>query len=187
MKLATRSAASATRPGGSKFVSVRLLPGLCTQNQIVRSSSSALSAHHCATDGRSRRKGDIADRGGWGIPAVRGDDLDSPSLVLEELPAARTVDAIVFPAERDAGVVGCDEAAVGDGDTVGVTGKIAQHLRRPAIREGSYDCDADAAGSRRGRSADQRRPGAQETTEKHGRRPRTGRSPFSPSAPRAPR
>jgi hypothetical protein len=37
-----------------------------------------------APKSHSRRKGDIADRGGWGIPAVRGDDLDSPSLVLEE-------------------------------------------------------------------------------------------------------
>ena len=44
------------------------------------------------------------------------------------LPAARAVDAIVLPAERDAGVVGCNEAAVRDGDTVRVTGKIAQHL-----------------------------------------------------------
>jgi hypothetical protein len=31
------------------------------------------------------------------------------------LPAARAVDAIVLPAERDAGVVGCNEAAVRDG------------------------------------------------------------------------
>jgi hypothetical protein len=38
------------------------------------------------------------------------------------LPTARTVDARVLPAERDAGVVGCNEAAVRDGDTVGVTG-----------------------------------------------------------------
>jgi hypothetical protein len=34
------------------------------------------------------------------------------------LPASRPVDAIVLPAERDAGVVGCNEAAVRDGDTV---------------------------------------------------------------------
>src|SRR5262245_37611570 len=43
-------------------------------------------------------------------------------------PALRTVGAVVFPAERDAGFVGCSEAAVRDGDTVGVTGEIAQHL-----------------------------------------------------------
>jgi hypothetical protein len=72
------------------------------------------------------------------------------------LPAARTVDAIVFPAGRDAGVVGCDEAAVGDGDTVGVTGKIAQHLRRPAIREGSYDSASARIRNGKGRSS----PGA---------------------------
>jgi hypothetical protein len=40
------------------------------------------------------------------------------------LPAARAVDAIVLPAERDAGVVGCNEAAVRDGETMGVTGEI---------------------------------------------------------------
>ena len=41
------------------------------------------------------------------------------------LPAVRTFDTIVLPAESDAGGVGCDEAAVRDGDPVGVTGKIA--------------------------------------------------------------
>ena len=33
------------------------------------------------------------------------------------LPATRAVDAIVLATERDAGVVGCNEAAVRDGDT----------------------------------------------------------------------
>src|SRR5262245_51592502 len=44
------------------------------------------------------------------------------------LPAARAVDAIILPAERDAAVIGCNEAAVRDRDTVGVTGEIAQDL-----------------------------------------------------------
>ena len=44
------------------------------------------------------------------------------------LPAARAVGAIVLPAERNRGVVGCNEAAVRDGDTVRVTGEIAQDL-----------------------------------------------------------
>ena len=47
---------------------------------------------------------------------------------LHRPPAARAVNAIVFPAERDAGVVGCHEAAVRDGDTMRITGEIAQHL-----------------------------------------------------------
>ena len=34
------------------------------------------------------------------------------------LPAARAVDAIVLLAERDVGVIGCNEAAVRDGDTM---------------------------------------------------------------------
>jgi hypothetical protein len=62
------------------------------------------------------------------------------------LPARRAVYAIILPAERDAGVVGCNEAAVGDGDTMGVTGEIAQHLfgsreRRLAI---DHPCDRKA-------------------------------------------
>src|SRR5215470_13038137 len=44
------------------------------------------------------------------------------------LPAARAVDAIVLAAERDAGVVGCDETAVRDGDAMRVTGEIPQYL-----------------------------------------------------------
>jgi hypothetical protein len=47
------------------------------------------------------------------------------------LPAARAVDAMVLPAERDACVVGCNEAAVRDGDTMRVTGEIAQDLLGP--------------------------------------------------------
>ena len=46
------------------------------------------------------------------------------------LPTVRTVDASVLPAERDAGVVGRDEAAVRDRDPVGVPRQIAQHLLR---------------------------------------------------------
>ncbi len=60
------------------------------------------------------------------------------------LPAARTVDAIVFPAEGDAGVVGRDEAAVRDGDPVGVAGQIAQHLLRSGERRLAVDDPLDA-------------------------------------------
>jgi hypothetical protein len=50
------------------------------------------------------------------------------------LPAVRPFDTIVFPAERDAGVVGCDEAAVRDRDPVGIAGQIAQHVLRSGER-----------------------------------------------------
>jgi len=59
-------------------------------------------------------------------------------------PAVRPVDAIVLPAERDAGVVGCDEAAVGDGDTVRVKGKIAQDLLRSRERRLAINHSLDA-------------------------------------------
>src|SRR5439155_21597269 len=44
------------------------------------------------------------------------------------LPAARTVDSIVLPSERDAVVVGGDQTAIGDGHTMSVAREISQHL-----------------------------------------------------------
>jgi len=63
-------------------------------------------------------------------------------------PTARPVDAIVLPAERDAGVGGCDEAAVGDGDPVGAAGQIAQDLLRSRERGLAVDdpCDRKSSG-----------------------------------------
>ena len=61
------------------------------------------------------------------------------------LPAARAVDAIVLPTERDAGVVGCNEAAVRDGDTMRVTGEIAQHLLGSRERRLAVDYPVDAS------------------------------------------
>ena len=60
------------------------------------------------------------------------------------LPAARAVDAIVLPTECDAGVVGGNEAAVRDGDTMGVTGEIAQHLLGSRERRLAVDYPVDA-------------------------------------------
>ena len=60
------------------------------------------------------------------------------------LPAARAVDAIVLPAERNAGVVGCNEAAVRNGDTMSVTGEIAQHLLGSCERRLAVDHPLDA-------------------------------------------
>jgi hypothetical protein len=48
--------------------------------------------------------------------------------------AAGSLDPVVLVAERYAGRVGGDEAAVGDRDTVGVAGQIGQHLLRPGER-----------------------------------------------------
>ena len=60
------------------------------------------------------------------------------------LPAVRTVDAVVFPAEGDAGVVGRDEAAVRDGDPVGVAGQIGEHCFGPANGALAVDDPLDA-------------------------------------------
>ena len=50
------------------------------------------------------------------------------------LPAARTFDAIILPAERHVTVIGGDEPAIGDGDAVGVARQVAQHGPRSAER-----------------------------------------------------
>ena len=60
------------------------------------------------------------------------------------LPAARAVDAIVLPTERDAGVVGGNEAAVRDGDTMRVTREIAQHLLGSGERRLAVDYPVEA-------------------------------------------
>jgi len=54
------------------------------------------------------------------------------------------VDAIVLPAERNRAVVGCNEAAVRDGDAMGVTGEIAQHLLGPCEWRFAIDYPLDA-------------------------------------------
>src|SRR6516164_7576122 len=60
------------------------------------------------------------------------------------LPAARAVDAIVLPTERDAGLVSGNEAAVRDGDTMRVTGEIAQYLLGSRERRLAVDYPVDA-------------------------------------------
>ena len=50
------------------------------------------------------------------------------------LAAGAALDPIVLPGERDAAVVGADQAAVRDGDPVGVAGQIGQHRLRPGKR-----------------------------------------------------
>jgi hypothetical protein len=55
------------------------------------------------------------------------------------LVAAGSLDPVVLVAERDAGCVGGDEAAVGDRDAVGVAGQIGQHVLRPGERPLAID------------------------------------------------
>src|SRR5664279_922447 len=55
------------------------------------------------------------------------------------LVAAGSLDPVVFVAERYAGRVVGDEAAVGDRDPVGVAGQIGQHLLRPGERPLAID------------------------------------------------
>ena len=50
------------------------------------------------------------------------------------LVAAGPFDPVILPLEGDAGLVGCDQAAVGDGDAMGVARQIGEHGLRPAER-----------------------------------------------------
>jgi hypothetical protein len=61
------------------------------------------------------------------------------------LPAVGAADAIILPAERNRIVVGCNEAEVRDGDTMGVTGEIAQLLLGPCERRLAIDHPFDAS------------------------------------------
>jgi len=64
------------------------------------------------------------------------DQKATDELVVSErhhLDACGSVDAVVLPPEGDAAVDG-EEAAVGDGDAVGVTRHVAQHLLGSAER-----------------------------------------------------
>ena len=76
--------------------------------------------------------------------------MNSCAVSRHGLPAARTVDAVVLPAERDAGVVGRDETAIGDGDTVRIAGEIAQHLLGSGERVLAVDHPLDVPQRRRG-------------------------------------
>jgi hypothetical protein len=49
-----------------------------------------------------------------------------------DLLAAATLGAIVLPSEGDALLIEGDQAAVGDGDAVGIARQIGQHCLRPA-------------------------------------------------------
>jgi hypothetical protein len=59
------------------------------------------------------------------------------------LPAPRAVGAVVLPTERDAGIVGCNEVAVRDGYTMGVTAEISADLPGSCERRLAVDHPLD--------------------------------------------
>src|SRR5580704_962122 len=97
----------------------------------------------CQRDWRRRR----ARSGGWVKALGQHVHQETPDelvrVKLHCLPAGWTVDAIVFPAERDAGVVSRNEAAVRDGDTMRVTGEIPQYLLGSGERRLAVDHPLD--------------------------------------------
>src|SRR5207249_9668405 len=50
------------------------------------------------------------------------------------LVAVRALDPVILPREGDAGLVGGDQPAIGDGDAVGVARQISEHGLRPTER-----------------------------------------------------
>src|SRR5271157_1157011 len=78
------------------------------------------------------------------VEAVRQDVDQKPAdelawLERHGLVAAGPLDPVVFVAKRNAGRVGGDKPAVGDGDPVGVARQIGQHLLGPGKRSLAID------------------------------------------------
>jgi hypothetical protein len=65
------------------------------------------------------RSGDAVEALGQHVHQEAPDEL--VRVKPHRLPAARAANAIVLPAERNRAAVGCNEAAVRDGDAMGVT------------------------------------------------------------------
>ena len=58
--------------------------------------------------------------------------------------AVRPLDPVILPLERDAGFVGCDQPAIGDGDAVGVAYPTYKRIaRKPPTCEGVSPTNAD--------------------------------------------
>src|SRR5262249_31985249 len=90
---------------------------------------------------------DVVGAGGFGQQAVvadameaLGQDVDEESadeLVCGECHALvpiSALDTVVLPLEGDAVLVECDQAAIGDGNAVGIAGEIGQHRLGAAER-----------------------------------------------------
>ena len=90
---------------------------------------------------------DVVGAGGLGQQAVvadaveaLGQDVDEESadeLVCGEchaLVSVSALDSVVLPLEGDAVLVECDQAAIGDGNAVGIAGEIGQHRLGSAER-----------------------------------------------------
>lgn len=67
---------------------------------------------------------------------------------LHDLLAIMPMAPIVLPSEGDVVIIDSDDAAVGDGDTMGVPAEIGEHLVRPAERWLRIDDPFDAASAR---------------------------------------
>ena len=95
---------------------------------------------------------DVVGSGGAGEQAVVADAVEALWQHVHQEPADElvgserhrlvslgTLEPVVLPPEGDAVVIACDQAAVGDGDAVGVARQIAQHLLGPAERSFAVD------------------------------------------------
>ena len=90
---------------------------------------------------------DVVGAGGFGQQAVMADAMEALWQDVDEeaadelvgcerhaLVAVAAFDPVILPPEGDAGVIECDQPAVGDGDAVGVAREIGQHRLRAAER-----------------------------------------------------
>src|SRR5271166_4103930 len=120
-----------SQPAANTSITIMRPPQRGHGQGSTRGASGAISGCWCGSaaggaTSRNARGGDVLGAVGVGEEPVVADAVEALGQHVQEkapdelvrvkphrLPAARTV-AIVFPAERDAGVVGCNEAAVRD-------------------------------------------------------------------------
>jgi hypothetical protein len=65
-----------------------------------------------------------------------------------DLLTVATIATVILPSEGNMVVIGIDDAAVGDGDTMGVAAEIGEHLVRPAEWRLRIDDPFDTASTR---------------------------------------
>jgi hypothetical protein len=86
------------------------------------------------------------EAGGKHVKKKAADEL--ARVKAHDLLAVATIATVVLPSEGNMVVIDINDAAVGDGNTMGVPTEIGEHLVRPAERWLRIDDPFDAAGTR---------------------------------------
>ena len=121
---------------------IGLLLGIGSRRGDIEECAGGCDALGAVGGGKEAVVADAVETLGQHVDQETSDEL--VRLKPHRLPSVGAVDAIIFPAERDRVVIGCNEATVRDGDPMGVTGEIAQDLFGSRERSLAIDHPADA-------------------------------------------